>query len=347
MNKVNFKDLKINIVISLVCTLLCAGLLITTIEVRYYIKNRQYKNLGWHDPNTQFDPELGWSPIPNKALYIPSWGTLSSNSLGFRSPEIDHSKEQIIVLGDSVAWGFGVSDTETFPYLLDKIVARNNYQVSNLAVSGYDLGQYYLFLKKNINKFNNLKQVVLVIYVENDLASTGANFDSGKRKPLFIIKNDKLVLEHKHISKYCLRNIFSKSYLLSSLWQTKGFPSKFLSYIAGDKILSDGELTQVSITLLEQIYKLTLDHNANLLVILSPSINDFKKKSVSLLFFENLFNKLKFDGLAHIDYINVLEKKGLEELNSIYLDDGHFNKNGNLLLAETIYKHLQKELNIH
>ena len=145
MNKSKFKDLTINILISLTSMVFCIILLVLVFEVRHYIKNKQYINQTWHDPNTQFDPELGWSPIPNRSINFPGWGTISSNSLGFRSPEINQSKKQIIILGDSVAWGFGVNDTETFPYYLDESVSSLGYQVSNLAVSGYGIDQYYLF----------------------------------------------------------------------------------------------------------------------------------------------------------------------------------------------------------
>ena len=312
-------------------------------ETRYFVKMQKYQSYTWHDPNTQFDSELGWSPVPNTRVYFPEWGTLSSNSHGFRSPEIDQNKKQIIVLGDSVAWGFGVSDTETFPYLLNEIVANMNYQVSNLAVSGYDLGQYYLFLKRHINKFNNLKQVVLVICTQNDLICTGKNFDSGKRKPLFIARSGELILTSSKINKYCLRNLFSRSYFLGNCLPNVGIVGKFLSWISGDRILSGNEeLKEVSIRLLQKIYELVLSHNAELLVILSPSRDDFKSKSASLNAFEYIFNNSKSDSIDYIDYFEILKKIDKEELHNLYLDDGHYTKAGNLLLAETVYKHLQK-----
>ena len=63
---------------------------------------------GWHDINTQFDAELGWRTIPNR--HSEAWGGITSNSLGFRSPEPLPGKPVIAVAGDSVAFGFGVSD---------------------------------------------------------------------------------------------------------------------------------------------------------------------------------------------------------------------------------------------
>ncbi len=337
-----FRALTINILISLVSIFFCTILLIFVLEIRHYIKNKQYLNQTWHDPNTEFDPELGWSPIPNRSINYPGWGELSSNSLGFRSGEIDQNKNQIIILGDSVAWGFGVNDTETLPYQLDKIVSPLGYQVSNLAVSGYGIDQYYLFLKKHLDKFNKLKILVLVICTHNDLASTGSNFCYGKRKPLFIKKEGDLILTNSNIKKHCLRNLFSNSYFLGNYLPYGGTVGKFLSLVAGDKLLNENEAKEVSNLLFQKIYELVLSHNAKLLVVLSPAKTDFIEKSDSLKWFEYVFKNVKQDGLSFLDYIEIL-KNNQRELGNIYLDNGHFTKTGNLLLAKTIYKSLQEE----
>jgi hypothetical protein len=174
------------------------------------------------------------------------------------------------------------------------------------------------------------------------LVCTGRNFDNGKRKPLFVIRNGDLILTNNNINEYCLRNLFSRSYFLGECWPNVGIVGKFLSWISGDKILSGGdELKEVSIRLLQKIYELVLSHNAELLVVLSPYKEDFIEKSYSLQAFEYIFSKLKTKDLDYIDYIEVLKKINQKDLPSLYLDDGHYTKKGNLLLAETVYKHLK------
>ncbi|MBI3309117.1 MAG: SGNH/GDSL hydrolase family protein, partial [Candidatus Melainabacteria bacterium] len=170
------RNIKINILLCLTSIILSTSFVVIILEVKHYLKHKEILNQFWHDPNTQFDPKLGWSPIPSRSLNIPNWGTISSNSHGFRSAEINQNKKQIIVLGDSVTWGFGVSDTETFPYYLDKMISQSGYQVSNLAISGYGIDQYYLFLKRHIEKFKDLQIVVLGICTGNDLLNTSSNF---------------------------------------------------------------------------------------------------------------------------------------------------------------------------
>ena len=78
------------------------------------------------------------------------------------------------------------------------------------------------------------------------------------------------------------------------------------------------------------------------MVVLSPAKGDFIQKSDSLKWFEYVFSNVKPDGLSYLDYIEIL-KNNQKELDSIYLDEGHFTKTGNLFLAKTVYKHLQKE----
>ena len=90
------------------------------------------------------------------------------------------------------------------------MVSDKGYQVSNLAVSGYNLEQYYLFLNRHINKFKNIKYIVCVICTYNDLTGIGSNVLYGKRKPYFKIDNNhQLILKGNNIKQYCLRNILS------------------------------------------------------------------------------------------------------------------------------------------
>jgi len=129
--------MNLDITYLIACFFICGIITIIVYEklcVKYITTNKY-----WHDPNTQFDAKLGWSPIPKRGFKHHKWGKITTNSLGFRSEELDQNKKQIIVLGDSVAWGYGVSDEETMPYLLEQKLQSLDYQVSNLAVSGYGI----------------------------------------------------------------------------------------------------------------------------------------------------------------------------------------------------------------
>jgi hypothetical protein len=176
----------------------------------------------WHGNNTQFNSELGWSPIPSSSI-IEKGKKYSTNSMGFRSESIDFKKKHILMLGDSVTWGRGVNDSEIVSFYLNQKL--KNAQVLNLGVSGYGPDQSFLRLKKHVGKLNP-EWIILVIYSGNDLNDISSNIAYGKSKPFFLKdnplpnlgldKNNKRfkLLETK-LSPYSCPNIISRSFILS------------------------------------------------------------------------------------------------------------------------------------
>ncbi len=216
----------------------------------------------------QFDSELGWAPTPNKKSSINQFSNFKLNSLGFRSEEIDNSKKHILVLGDSVAWGFGTKDHETFPYYLGQQIS--DLQVLNMAVSGYGIGQSYLFLKRHINKVNP-KLVIFVIYSGNDLHETGSNMSYGKSKPIFIYQDRQIKLLNDHISKFSCINLIHGSHLLK-----RPFFKNLKKNLCDHKTLKLDDATQIITTLFQKINKMALDNSAKVLFVISPSKSDLK-----------------------------------------------------------------------
>ena len=80
--------------------------------------------------------------------------------------EIDLNQKHIVIVGDSVAFGSGIHDKETLSYQLAKELKE--FQVLNFSVPGYSIDQYYLTLKKHINK-TNPALIVVVIFTGKDL----------------------------------------------------------------------------------------------------------------------------------------------------------------------------------
>jgi len=83
--------------------------------------------------NTQFNSKLGWNAKSN-TTHVENGITYTTNSLGFRSSEVNSSQKHILVVGDSITWGMGVQDNENIPnYLNDRF---KEYQVLNLGGYG-------------------------------------------------------------------------------------------------------------------------------------------------------------------------------------------------------------------
>jgi lysophospholipase L1-like esterase len=331
-----------NLILSLVVTLIT--LLCTVLSVELFFYHRRQTSTHWHDPNTQFDPELGWGPVPSQSIIAPGLGKISSNSLGFRSNELDITKKHVILLGDSVTWGYGVSDDETVSSYLEKRLGDLNYQVDNLGVSGYGLDQYYLYLKRHIDKIPNLKKVVLIICTINDLKDAGSNARYGKKKPLFHHQANSLEMPKSKINQFCLKNMTSKSFFLERFERVdKRFAAlrMFLNRFSGDETLAAEELNRVAIALIEKMDNLVREHGADFLIVLAPITEDFEAESSEYQWFENLCTTGKYQCL---DFTKIL-KGSITETSDVqkYYRDGdncHYNKLGNRILAEAIDSYL-------
>lgn len=116
-------------------------------------------------------PDISYELIPNikQKAYR---STVTTNSLGFRSPEIDAHKPLIAVLGDSIAFGYGLEDNETIPARLNALLP--NYNILNTAVPGYDLNVQTAIYREKLKHLNSA--LLILIFHPNDLEGIGIGF---------------------------------------------------------------------------------------------------------------------------------------------------------------------------
>ena len=89
-------------------------------------------------PFMQADRELFWAPVPGfrgRFLERP----VAINSFGVRGPEPAPEADGIRVLsfGDSITFGYGVADDETYPAAMGRALAARGVEVVNAGVTGY------------------------------------------------------------------------------------------------------------------------------------------------------------------------------------------------------------------
>ncbi len=132
----------------------------------------------------QYDPELGWGPIPNTVAQHAGSRTVTirTNSLGLRDIEHDRApRPTVLFLGDSFVWGYDVEQNERFTELLRDEFPR--IRMINAGVNGYDTSQEYLLLRRIWNNYKPAV-VVLVFCVDNDGDDNQTNVtSSGYYKP--------------------------------------------------------------------------------------------------------------------------------------------------------------------
>ena len=94
--------------------------------------------------------------------------TFTTNSLGFRVPEVDFTKKAILMSGDSILFGSELNDWETVPYLLQRKVEFNSqFSFVNAGISGKSMAHHLLTLKNfiEISKEKNFQIKYLMMWI--------------------------------------------------------------------------------------------------------------------------------------------------------------------------------------
>jgi len=145
---------------------------------------------------------------------------VSANSAGFRDKESDLNSPQVVVLGDSHALGWGVSQESMFPSLLEKELGKT---VLTTAMSSYGTVRELKTLKRvNLDKMETL----VIQYCQNDIFENGHFYiDNNSLEIMSKESYLRTVEKHKNDTDY----YFGKYvvYAASSLFQqiyTRLFP---------------------------------------------------------------------------------------------------------------------------
>lgn len=102
-------------------------------------------------PFVRPDREVFWSPRPGFRGEFRG-RPVSINSLGLRGPELARprpaGRRRIACLGDSITFGFGVADDETYSHVLGRLLAPRDVEVVNAGVTGFTSHQVLGWLRR-------------------------------------------------------------------------------------------------------------------------------------------------------------------------------------------------------
>jgi lysophospholipase L1-like esterase len=143
----------------------------------------------YREPPLEFvrDRKLSYFHKPEQVGWIDD-GLATINSLGLRGDEPIQPKPagvvRVLVMGDSIAFGWGVNDDETFCYLLQEALNRGTsqltYEVINGAVSGYTTRQQSNLLQRLAPQLR--PDMVLIAFYWNDLLMGGSRQAQGRTR---------------------------------------------------------------------------------------------------------------------------------------------------------------------
>lgn len=95
--------------------------------------------------------------------------TVTTNSLGFRSAEIDQQKSTVAILGDSIAFGYGLENDQMITAKIQSGIT--DWNILNSGVPGYNLIQQTATYREKVKPLNP-KAVVLIFHF-NDVEEVG------------------------------------------------------------------------------------------------------------------------------------------------------------------------------
>ncbi len=121
---------------------------------------------------------------------------VSIGALGFREQaSLPARAPEVLVLGDSLAFGWGVAGDQTFAALLE---GELGLSVWNLGVSGYGTDQELLLLRERSFAaglpFELTPRVVLAVFCPNDVEEVARPLMYGNSKPCFLGPPEQAVL---------------------------------------------------------------------------------------------------------------------------------------------------------
>ena len=291
-----------------------------------------------------FSETLGWAPRKGVSAVIEG-GRVSLNARGYRGRELGlprpRDRTRVVVLGDSIAFGLGVSDEETFTSLLD---ARNNgIEAGNLAVQGYGPGQELLvLLDEGLRSEPDV--VVLAFCLANDFADAVlpvALYDGRMAKPHYRLVGDQLVLDSSNLKRTRLERLL--------LWLSDN--SHLFNHVSALGPRSEANVTQhwrdrkreaqrdegYAIRLSVQIVR-RMDvacRERGVAFVLAAFPNRFSYPSKSWLA-GRFVESLHVEGIAVVDMSERFRALG-ELFGAVTLDDvGHLSPRGHLITAEAL-----------
>ncbi len=199
--KASVKGLFANLLPSL-ATAVVLTLVVVGLEALLRLSSSDYLTaLGRDDLNylNVYSETYGWAPRPGFTLHR-AGVTTTINRLGYRGREYPLARTpgrtRTVMLGDSVAFGYGVDDAATFSAVLERMEPR--LEVLNLGVQGYGTDQELIKLEEERLRYHP-EVVVLNACLDNDFLDNARSVNFGYPKPYFRWEQGQLRKHDAHV----------------------------------------------------------------------------------------------------------------------------------------------------
>lgn len=235
-----------------------------------------------------YSPVYGWTPRPS-FRYTLAGSETTINRLGYRGREYSAARTpgrtRIVMLGDSITFGYGVRDPETFSVVIETM--EPGLEVVNLGVQGYGTDQELLKLEREGLAYAP-DVVVLNVCLANDLLDNAAArsiYDGVYPKPYFRLEAGRLVLVADHVRLSPPRRLAlllsQRSALFNAVLDlTRVDRARYQRELAGRVQEEPGEPAYaVTFALVRRMDEIARARGARFVALLYPSLRDFIRPS--------------------------------------------------------------------
>ena len=284
--------------------------------------------------------------------------TYTSNEVGARDDSfVVNNHDDIILLGDSFAEGYGVNLENTSQKYIENITKRN---VLNFGVSRNFGPLQYSIIFNNLAKKYKHKTIIIYILPSNDFGENDySNWEGSKRfRPYYkyISKNKyEIFIPKESIKNYKSNTKKIKKLLKDFLWTSNLFINIDYNYklYRGKRKNSFNNFSGYFDSSLDQqkavVYFLNniIDNTpSNVILVSIPRLIDYNRlednSDLSSVYWNNYFVNKDISS-KNFKFIDLINHKP-ENLNKIFLEcDGHWSPYGNYWAAKIISKHLTKK----
>lgn len=236
----------------------------------------------------------------------------------------------LVVVGDSFAWGWGVEENERFSNLLEAMTGRRTFNLS----APTDLDGYAALLAYGRSLGARSSRIVVAVCMENDLRSYDGSPATGPASPATRLANWKLWLESRSAAYLLATTAIQRTLWLRDLAVRAGL---IVPNLAGVALNEDASVIVESSA--DRLQSIAARHPT--LVVLIPSralwvgANQAAEDRVHRALVEALLGR----GVETLDLRPALEAGGAP-LAFHFANDGHWNPRGHRLAAEAIVRRL-------
>lgn len=352
--------------LSILATALVVGFVGLEVNLRLFGGPIQIFNPlnGFHDG----DPVLGWRGKRNirRRFHTPEFDVLvEHDEEGFRRsavPRPADPERRLLILGDSLGWGWGVAQGEVFSDHLQRELAPD-VAVYNRSVNAYSTGQELLLLRQELagRDYDD----VLLIVSRTDI---GDNADDKKHRPAFDLVDGELVTRNQPppgaLKNPLERLIDDHSYAANFLsWQAAAFkrwwqsrqtprpeipePDPTLEHerVAEPPPGRDGPRGArampgypVTERLLLEIAETCREHGAALHLTYATTYLHLRHDPVEVGFRDLVAEVADRTGASFLDLNDTLEELYARDTNALIPRDGHWSAAGHRAVAEVLLR---------